>query len=351
MTAYHIGIDLHKLVAQVCVRDADGEIHGERRFRLESRPQRDQLLAFLEGHGPHARLAVEALGCNRWFVLGCRARGLEILVADAAQLGLKRLGSKTDRRDAREISRRLFLGDLDRCARTYFPTEREYALRKTLRIKHALTEQRTSLVAQIRGPLNAYAIRPPRTTLYTSAGIQWLRAQDLGDEDFNAAFGALVDLLEHTQRQIEMLNGRIAATAVQDKTAEVLVASLPSVGPQTALTLVAEFGDAKRFRNGRAVAAYCGLAPRVTSSADRSHHGSITHRGNRELRYILGQWAVRLLTHNALVKDQALPMLRRMSKHKVRVALARRLAVGVWVMLSRGETFSLERCLGLARPA
>lgn len=348
MTAYHIGIDLHKLVAQICVLDAQGEVHEERRVRLETRAMCKRLLDWLGAFGGRARLAVEALGCNRWFVLGCQARKLDIRVVDAAQLGLKRLGKKTDRRDAREIARRLYLGDLDRHARTYFPTEREYAQRKLLRIKHALTQQRTSLLAQVRGSLNAYAIRSPHGTLYTGPAIAWLRERDFGDEDFDAAFQALVDVLEFTQRRIAQLARRIEQSAKRDETASWMMNHLPGVGPQTALTLLAEFGEASRFTDARAIASYGGVVPRVTASADAAHHGRMTHRGNRELRYILGQWAVRLLTRDERVKAWARPMLGRMNRNKVRVALARRLLIGVWVLLARGEVFSLERCLGRA---
>lgn len=203
-------------------------------------------------------------------------------------------------------------------------------------------------MAQIRGPLNAYAIRPPHSTLYTGPAIAWLRDQDFGDEDFNAAFQALVDVLEFTQRRVAQLVKRIRHSAQREETASWMMKNLPEVGPQTALTLVAELGDASRFTHARAVACYGGVVPRVTASADRAHHGRMTHRGNRELRYILGQWAVRLLTRDPRAKAWARPMLGRMHKNKVRVALARRLLIGVWVLLARGEVFSLERSLGRA---
>ncbi len=105
MTAYHVGIDLHKSVAQICVRDAKGEIEEERRWRLPDRKAAAALVAFLGTYGG-GRFAVEALGCNRWFVLACREAGLEMLVVDATKLDLKKQGKKTDRRDAQEISRR-----------------------------------------------------------------------------------------------------------------------------------------------------------------------------------------------------------------------------------------------------
>ena len=33
---YSVGIDLHKSVVQVCVLNAEGEVHAERRFRGDS---------------------------------------------------------------------------------------------------------------------------------------------------------------------------------------------------------------------------------------------------------------------------------------------------------------------------
>jgi len=86
------------------------------------------------------------------------------------------------------------------------------------------------------------------------------------------------------------------------------------------------------------------------NSADKAHHGKITRRGNSELRWILSEWAVRLLSRNPLVQRWAAPLLRRMHKNKVRIALARRLLIGVYFMLRRGEAFSLERCLAV-KPA
>ncbi len=119
----------------------------------------------------------------------------------------------------------------------------------------------------------------------------------------------------------------------------------PGLCTNAATTLVVELGDLQRFRNSKAVASYAGLVPRVANSADKTHHGRITKRGNRELRWILSEWAVRLLSFNATAKEWAKPLLLRMHRNKVRMALARRLLVGIYIMLTRGEVFSLERCL------
>ena len=84
------------------------------------------------------------------------------------------------------------------------------------------------------------------------------------------------------------------------------------------------------------------------NSADTRHHGPVTKRGNQEVRWIVSQWAVRLLTRNVEVRQWARSRLRRMHMNKVRITLARRLVVGLYVSRNRGEAFSLTRCLASA---
>lgn len=351
MHQYHVGIDLHKTVLQACVVDAKGEVVQEHRMRIEDLAAGQAALDWLAPYLAQGRLAVEALGCNRWFVNACLERRWDVLVVNAARLALKKEGRKTDRRDAREIARRLYLGDLHREARTYYPTDVEYGLRKLLRVRHRQVEKRTHVLAEIRAILNAYKLTPPNGQLRSRRAIAWLRMVELPSQDLKLALEILVDDLESVQQRVQALNKALKGRFEQDSSAQGLGSTLPATGAQTVLTIQAELGDAHRFRKARAVTSYGGMAPRVTASADTVHHGKVTKRGNAHLRWILGQWAVRLLMRNEVAQTWARPMYRRMHKNKVRVALARRLLIGVWITLTRGEVFSLERCLGLKRSA
>ncbi len=243
-----------------------------------------------------------------------------------------------------ELARRLRLGDVDRNAKTYFADEVEFAGRKLVRTRHRLTQVRQELVNMIRAMLAAYRVSVPGSQLYLKRTLQALRETSMPSADLTLCLQGLVSSLEAVQHSIQGLAKRIAVRTNEDDATAGLV-QLPSIGPLTATTMVVELGDIHRFRNSKAVASYAGLVPRVANSADNSHHGRITKRGNRELRWILTQWSVRLLSFNSFVKEWAKPMLLRMHRNKVRMALARRLLVGVYIMLSRGEVFSLERCL------
>jgi len=343
---YFVGIDLHKTVIQICARDAEGKIVAEERHGVATQEAGLALVEHL-GHWKDAHLAVEAVGLNRWFVNACQERGYSIIVVDAGDLNLRSCGKKTDRRDAREISRRLWLGDLDRHSKTYYPTDEEYGIRQLERIRHDLVDQRTHVSNRIRSLLDAYKIAPPKGVLYGRRNLQTLRSLSMPVGDLDICLRALLDALEQVHQSVGQLTSRIRVRAKEPKVAE-LQEMVPQVGAQSALTLVAELGDVSRFRNARAAASFGGLVPRVNNSADRQHHGRITKRGNKELRWILNQAAVRLIGRHATVRDWAAPLLRRMHKNKVRTALARRLLVGIYAVLARGEVFSLERCLGTA---
>ena len=346
--AYFIGIDLHQRVIQACVLDDRGERVAEERFRYHSLEEGLEAVAFVQGFGPGCRVAVEALGFNRWFVNACEAAGLEVLVCDPRKLELKKLGKKTDRRDAREIARKLWLGDLDRTARTYYPSDEEYGRRKLLRVRHRLVQMRQQTINQLRAMLSAYQVPAPRGVLYTRPSRERLAKLQLPVEELQEAYTALLTVLDRLQEQIQRLTNQIRQLSKRDARVGALEATLPGIGAQSAATLIAELGDARRFRNPRAVAAYAGLVPKVNQSADKAHHGRLTKQGNRELRWIVSQWAVRLMKDDPEVNAWARGLRGRVHKNKARMALARRLLVGVWVVLTRGEAFDLRRCLGQA---
>ena len=343
--SYFVGIDLHKEIIQVCVLDVEGQVIHEQRFvgrtLSDGLEAVDALLRWKKG----GRYAVEAVGMNRWLVDAMRERGLTVVVVDPVKLNLRLSGKKTDRRDAYEIARRLRLGDIEANASTYYPTGEEYGRRKLLRTRHKLVQGRQQLVNQVRGLLNAYRVSAPGGALTSRKSLDWLSKLELSEDLLTVCLRGLAGALRSIQASIDALSERIQQEA-SEGTAAVLQETMEGVGPQTALTLVSELGDVGRFGSSREVAKYAGLTPRVANSADKSHHGKITKGGNQELRWILSEWAVRLMARNGRVQKWAAPRLCRMHKNKVRIALARRLLIGVYFVLRRGVTFDLGRCLG-----
>ncbi len=63
--------------------------------------------------------------------------------------------------------------------------------------------------------------------------------------------------------------------------------SFRGIGTQTALGLLAEIGDFRRFSHPRELMGYLGLVASEYSSGDQQHRGHITKTGNRHARRLL----------------------------------------------------------------
>ena len=272
------------------------------------------VLERIEPYLVEGRVAIEAIGVKRWFVNRLLDRNVDVIVCDPVKLNLKILGKKTDRRDALEIARRLLLGDIDRNATTYYPVDDEYGIRKVIRARQRLVKMRQQTINQIRSLLNSYKITGFPGRLTSGRNRARLARLELPTEDLTAVLRTYLMVLTSHVDAIAQLDRRIEHLA--QAALPFSLQLLHGVGPLTALILVHELGDVKRFKNSRAVAAYAGLVPKVNQSADAAHHGRITKRGNRQIRHVLSDWAVRLLSTDERVVDWARPRLKRSHKKK-----------------------------------
>jgi transposase len=81
-----------------------------------------------------------------------------------------------------------------------------------------------------------------------------------------------------------------------------LITSIPGVGKTTAAKLLAYLGDVRRFKNGKALAAFIGVTPRLTLSGSSVRGRSMSSRnGHAQVRHSLYMPALVALRHNPLV--------------------------------------------------
>jgi transposase len=195
-------------------------------------------------------------------------------------------------------------------------------------VRHTWVGLRQQVINQLRGLFGAYRIPAPQTVLYTAPSLAKLARAEFPTPELTVCVQTFVAALKALQQAIDSLTRQITQYAEAPRVAA-LQEQLPSVGAQTALTLDAELGDLTRFGNAKHLYAYAGLVPRVADAADRQSHGPLTKGGNAEVRWIVGQWALRLLASHPQVQAWARTRMRRLHTNKVRVALARRLFVGL----------------------
>jgi len=118
---------------------------------------------------------------------------------------------------------------------------------------------------------------------------------------------------------------------------------MPGVGPLTALAVEAFAPPMDAFRCGRDFAAWLGLVPRQHSSGGKERLGRVSKAGQADIRRLLIIGAMSRLNwmgRRSIPEGSWLARLRaRKPKMLVAIALANRMARGIWAMLTRSEDY------------
>ena len=106
-------------------------------------------------------------------------------------------------------------------------------------------------------------------------------------------------------------------------------APVEGIATRTALGLLAEIGDFRRFASPRELMSYLGLTPSEYSSGEQQHRGHITKTGNRHARRLLieAAWCYRFparVSRELLLRQENQPKLIRDIAWKGQVRLCAR---------------------------
>ena len=120
----------------------------------------------------------------------------------------------------------------------------------------------------------------------------------------------------------------------------------PGIGELLGLTIAAEIGDVARFGSPRKLIGYAGLAPRINQSGERSRTGALSKAGSRTLR-----WAAVEAAHQSWRPTNPWHQLytqlaARHGKNPAKSAVARKVLIATWHVLSRNEPFKPSRPRG-----
>ena len=327
----YAGLDVHKAQVTFCVLDEAGTVVD----RGEVPCRREAITQLADRLGPEAAVALETTTHSHAVAELMTPYVQRVVVANPMKVrAIAEAKVKTDKVDA-EI-----LAHLLRC--DYLPsvwqadaatqTQRQITGRRT-----ALVNQRTAIVNRIHSLLTSRLILPPAADLLSDTGRQWLAELDLDELD-RAQVDSELRLIDALNHEIEILDDRIAESAYESEQVKLLM-TVPGIGMQVAASLLAAWGEWKRFKSAGHAASYLGLAPSTRQSADRCHHGPISKAGRSQARMMLIQAA------QALTRQQH-PLgafFRRLAKRKNRnvaiTATARKIATIAWHVLVSGEPY------------
>jgi hypothetical protein len=180
---------------------------------------------------------------------------------------------------------------------------------------------------------------PERLDLFSARGQAWL-ADLLPSLDAlaQAALTRTLRLLAAVEQELRELEDTLAREGYRDPRVRLLL-TIPGVHVTVAQTLLAALGDVARFPDGDHAASYLGLVPSTRQSAHQTSHGPITRAGNGHARWVLVQAAQHLARHPGPLGVAFRRLAKRKTRNVAVVALARKLVVLAWQMLTTGEPY------------
>jgi transposase len=197
---------------------------------------------------------------------------------------------KTDRRDAKKLVRLYRAGELV-CVQP--PSPEQEGLRDLVRCRDDLRRSRTAARHRITKQLlrHGHIYRDGKS--WTIRHRAWIAAQRLADP---LAHSALEHMLGHVgtlDAQIAAVDGQLERVASHEPWAQPVrwLCSFRGIATRTALGLLAEIGDFRRFSSPRELMSYLGLTPTEYSSGSQQHRGHITKAGNTHARRLLTEAA------------------------------------------------------------
>jgi transposase len=199
---------------------------------------------------------------------------------------------KTDRRDARDLCRLHRSGDL---VSVHVPDLDEEIVRDLVRAREDQTED----ILRARHRTTKLLLRHGRAYRagkgWTAKHLAWIRGQDVESPLLRELLDHHLAVIEARLGQRALLDGEISQIARSPRYAAAVhrLSCLRGIKELSALTLLVEVGDFRRFASAREFMGFTGLVASERSSGERRRQGSITKTGNAHLRRILVEaaWA------------------------------------------------------------
>ena len=332
-----VGLDLAKSIFQIHAIDAHGGVVARRALR------RANLLDFFRKIPP-CLVGMEACATAHFWAREIQACGHEVKIIPPIYVKAYVKRGKTDAADAEAI-----------CKAVTRPTMRfapiksveQQAAGMVLKTRELLIRQRTQTANGLRAHMGEFGFTVAKGMASLDKLADTIRDPD-GRVVPHLARRALLEMVE----QIDGLSARIEGLdldirkSVQDDEAGRRLTSVPGVGPIIAATVRAVVHDAGGFKTGRDFAAWLGLTPRSNSNGGKERLGSISKRGNAQLRTLLIVGATSIIKQGK--RGLKLPewvggLVARKPFKVVAVALANKNARIIWACSPRAASIKSRR--------
>jgi transposase len=234
--------------------------------------------------GQDLEVALEATTGWRFVVEELGAVGARVHLAEPAETAARRgtkKRAKSDRADARHLRELLMVG---RLPESWIPPAHLLDLRARVRLRHTLVDQRREWQQRMQAVLYHHGA-PARSGLLTAEARAWLAGLPLPAAAREQITVALA-MIDADDAQLTPLDQELRTYARRQAGCRALMRHY-GIGPLTAVTILAELGDARRFSSSREAVRYAGIDITVHQSDARRAPGRLSRQGPSALRWAL----------------------------------------------------------------
>jgi transposase len=325
------GLDVHKKFIQVCRIDEKGKERCD--FRVDA--HHDAIAEFAKSLTDKDAVVLEAT-FHSWAIWALlQGHGARVVVANSMQVkAIAHARIKTDKVDAHILAQLL---RSDFIPEVTMPEHKTWELRQLVTHRQLLARHRTATRNAIHGILHRKLLHAPTKELFGPMGRRWLLAQDYTPIERFMLDNDLAHL-DSIIKRIKAIDDKLLEIASQETNVKLLM-TIPGVNVTVAIGMVSAIGDVSRFSSPDKLAAYFGLVPRVYQSAESCYHGPITKQGRSQGRWLAVEAAQSMVVSGAPLTATYHRVRRKKSHNVAVVALARKLVVVAWHLLTHQEPY------------
>jgi len=328
-----VGVDLAKNVFQIHGARADGSVAFRKKL------SRLQFHKFMAALAPCVVVMEACGGAHHW------AREMMRLGHDARLIAPRYVKPfvKRHKNDANDAEAIVEAATRPTMRFVEVKTEAQQERAIVFRAREQLVNQRTELVNTLRAHLYEFGYVAPHGINYLGR-LEEIVADDNTDIPIAVRdiCHGLIEQIGDLSARVDELKKRIDAMSREAETTRRLQ-TMPGVGPILSLAIEAFAPPMESFRRGRDFAAWLGLVPLQKSTGGKQRLGKMSKMGQRDIRRLLIIGAMSVVYGATRKRPPEGSWLARMLARKPRmlvaVALANKMARGIWAMLTKGEDY------------
>jgi transposase len=317
-----MGLDQHR--AQITTEWLD-TVTGELSRSRVAPAHRESVRRFLARfEGRELEVALEATTGWRFVVEELQRVGAMVHLAEPAETAARRgrkKRAKTDRTDARLLRELVMAG---RLPESWIAPDHILDLRARVRLRHTLIDERGEWQQRIHAVLYHHGCPHHHGIgLLTGMGREWLANLELPATAREQVTVAL-QMISSVDSQLAPMDKELRAYARRQPGCKALM-GLYGIGHLTAVTILAELGDARRFSSSREAVRYSGLDITVHQSDQRRAPGHLSRQGPPALRWALYEAAQSAHRESSPDREYYLQAAERLGGKRACLAVARKL--------------------------